>query len=163
MHSCFQQKKISGLVCVLSLPLPLSPSLPLAAGGPVIPPRCEWGPEAERRRCLRRPPAAAEAAAGSAGGTRRRTCTWTISTPTSGTSARSVASPAPCSAAFSLVSIWVVASRAGQRECAGRECGFRVVRWPVHRIQPLAVAGLESIVLLCFSVWAPGLGVNSSN
>jgi hypothetical protein len=103
---------------------------------------CEWRAEAARRLCLRRP----LVAAGSAGGTRRRTCTWTISIPTNGISARSVAHPTPCSSAFRLawVSVWVV----GYRVLASRERGrgFRVVPWPIHRIQPLSI--LESIVWL---------------
>jgi hypothetical protein len=113
MRSCFQQN-FSGLLWVLSLlPLPLSPSLPLTAGGPVIPHAANGG---RKRRggdvsaVLRRQRK------------RRRTCTWTISTPTSGTSARSVAHPTPAHPAplrSPLVSVWVVGSQAGQLGSAG--------------------------------------------
>jgi hypothetical protein len=146
MRSCFQQN-FSGLLWVLSLlPLPLSPSLPLTAGGPVIPHAANGG---RKRRggdvsaVLRRQRK------------RRRTCTWTISTPTSGTSARSVAHPTPAHPAplrSPLVSVWVVGSQAGQLECAERECGFRVVPWPIHRIQPLPVPNW-----LCCSASQSGL------
>ncbi|XP_066362585.1 uncharacterized protein [Miscanthus floridulus] len=52
-------------------------------------------------------------------------------------------------------------SEAGHRECAEKECGFRVVPWPIHPIQPLPVSNR-----LCCSASQSGLHdlvVNSSN
>jgi hypothetical protein len=183
MRSCFQQN-FSGLLWVLSLlPLPLSPSLPLTAGGPVIPHAANGG---RKRRggdvsaVLRRQRK------------RRRTCTWTISTPTSGTSARSVAHPTPAHPAplrSPLVSVWVVGSQAGQLGSAGSgwflgqfigysHCRSRIdcvalllnlgsrawlliprIGWFLGRIQLFAVCCCISLLLLFrFVLLAPTVG-----